>query len=251
LVLLPLAGADAKKGQNNAGGSDRADEVRQNDGNNGGGKSGGNNNGGSSDGTGTPDDGDNMHPSGNDKSVEPGGSYPQGNSPSDPDGMSNGGADKPGGAGGVDLDDQDGNNGCGNDDDFEDDNNGNCGGLKEEAPETETDAEPVEMSPEAQPFALRSIVVIEPAFREVLSARPTVVVEPEGEALSATQIEPAVAVAGVAEEADSSVAGGGTGTGLLPLTGSAIEAIVILAVSLMILGSVVLGATRRFTPRSG
>ena len=74
------------------------------------------------------DDGDNQHPSGRDRSVEPGGSGNQGNSPSDPDGDSNGGPDKPNGPGGVDLADQDGNNGCGNDDDFEDDNNGNCGG---------------------------------------------------------------------------------------------------------------------------
>ena len=78
------------------------------------------------------DDGDNAHPSGKDRSVEPGGSGTQGNSPSDPDDdgrgpdRTNGGADKPGGNGGVDKDDQDGNNGCGNDDDFEDDNEGLC-----------------------------------------------------------------------------------------------------------------------------
>ena len=73
------------------------------------------------------DDGDNKHPSGQDRSVENGGSGNQGNSGSDPDGDSNGGADKPNGSGGTDKADQDGNNGCGNDDDFEDDNNGNCG----------------------------------------------------------------------------------------------------------------------------
>ncbi|HET9443430.1 MAG TPA: hypothetical protein VFO65_08905, partial [Acidimicrobiales bacterium] len=79
---------------------------------------------------GTPDNvadaGDDQHPSGRDRSVEPGGSGNQGRSPSDPDAGGNGGADKPGGPGGDDLADQDGNNGCGNDDDFEDDNNGNC-----------------------------------------------------------------------------------------------------------------------------
>ena len=74
-----------------------------------------------------PDDGDNAHPSGKDKSVEHGKSGNQGKSGSDPDGDSNGGADKPNGPGGTDKADQDGNNGCGNDDDFEDDNNGNCG----------------------------------------------------------------------------------------------------------------------------
>jgi hypothetical protein len=80
-----------------------------------------------------PDEGDNAHPSGKDRSVEHGGSGNQGNSESDPDDngkgpdRSNGGADKPNGPGGVDLADQDGNNGCGNDDDFEDDNEGWCG----------------------------------------------------------------------------------------------------------------------------
>jgi hypothetical protein len=120
LVLLPLVGAEAKKGENNAGGSERSHQVRQNE-----------NHDAKQDGTGTPDAGDNRHPSGKDRSVEPGGSWPQGRSRSDPDGMENGGADKPGGSGGIDKADQDGNNGCGNDDDFEDDNNGLClGRLK-------------------------------------------------------------------------------------------------------------------------
>ncbi|MGH2683798.1 MAG: hypothetical protein ACRDIX_11275 [Actinomycetota bacterium] len=76
----------------------------------------------------TADAGDNHHPSGKDKSYEAGGSGNQGKSESDPDGDENGGVDKPGGSAtaGGDTDDQDGNNGCGNDDDFEDDNNGNC-----------------------------------------------------------------------------------------------------------------------------
>ena len=79
-----------------------------------------------------PDRTPNDHPSGKDKSAEPGGSGTQGTSSSDPDGMTNGGADKPGGDGGFDAD-KDGNNGCGNDDDFEDDNNGNCGGRRTRA----------------------------------------------------------------------------------------------------------------------
>ncbi|MEA2498332.1 MAG: hypothetical protein QOH26_737 [Actinomycetota bacterium] len=80
-----------------------------------------------------PDEGDNAHPSGNDRSVEPGGSGNQGNAESTPDQNGHGperdyeGTDKPNGAGGVDKNDQDGNNGCGNDDDFEDDNEGWCG----------------------------------------------------------------------------------------------------------------------------
>ena len=88
-----------------------------------------------------PDDGDNAHPSGKDKSVEHGNSGNQGNSTSDPDDdghgpdRSNGGPDKPNGTGGVDLADQDGNNGCGNDDDFEDDNEGWCGKPKSKVKE--------------------------------------------------------------------------------------------------------------------
>ena len=78
------------------------------------------------------DDGDNAHPSGNDRSVEHGNSGNQGKATSDPDDdtrgpeRTNGGADKADGPGGADLADQDGNNGCGNDDDFEDDNEGHC-----------------------------------------------------------------------------------------------------------------------------
>jgi len=81
------------------------------------------------------DEGDNAHPSGNDRSVEHGNSVNQGKAPSDPDDdtrgpeRTNGGADKPDGPGGADLADQDGNNGCGNDDDFEDDNEGHCSGA--------------------------------------------------------------------------------------------------------------------------
>ena len=95
---------------------------------------------------GTPDDvvdgGDNAHPSGNDRSVEPGGSGNQGDAASEPDGNGHGperdagGVDQPNGPGGIDLADQDGNNGCGNDDDFEDDNEGLCGGRPDTVPET-------------------------------------------------------------------------------------------------------------------
>ncbi len=84
------------------------------------------------------DDGDNKHPSGKDRSVEPGGSGTQGKAESNPDDSKGPmryegalGDDKPNGPGGTDLADQDGNNGCGNDDDFDDDNNGHCGGKKD------------------------------------------------------------------------------------------------------------------------
>ena len=91
------------------------------------------------------DDGDNAHPSGKDRSVEPGGSGNQGNAAHDPDDdgngpdRSNGGLDQPDGPGGVDLADQDGNNGCGNDDDFEDDNEGLCRGRQGQEPDDDDD----------------------------------------------------------------------------------------------------------------
>lgn len=69
-----------------------------------------------------------LHPSGNDRLVEHGGSGTQGKAHADPDGLYNRGIDQFGHPGGLYLVDQDGNNGCGNDQDFEDDNNGNCGG---------------------------------------------------------------------------------------------------------------------------
>ncbi|MEA2434674.1 MAG: hypothetical protein QOG54_2131 [Actinomycetota bacterium] len=86
-----------------------------------------------------PDEGDNQHPSGKDRSVENGGSGNQGKSESHPDDSKGpmrcegtcGEADKPNGGGGTDKADQDGNNGCGNDDDFDDDNNGWCGKPKD------------------------------------------------------------------------------------------------------------------------
>ena len=115
------APSGGNSGGSSAGGSSGSGYTEDND----------NNDGGTPDGV--VDSGDNMHPSGKDKSVEHGNSGNQGNSSSDPDDdgrgpdRSNGGADKPNGPGGVDLADQDGNNGCGNDDDFEDDNEGWCG----------------------------------------------------------------------------------------------------------------------------
>lgn len=91
-----------------------------------------------------PDEGDNQHPSGKDRSVENGGSGTQGKSESNPDDTNGprrcegqcGSPDKPNGMGGEDLADQDGNNGCGNDDDFDDDNNGWCGKPKDQIQST-------------------------------------------------------------------------------------------------------------------
>jgi len=104
------------------------------------------------------DEGDDAHPSGRDRSVEPGRSGDQGRAAYEPDQdghgpeRDHGGLDQPGGPGGVDLDDQDGNNGCGNDDDFEDDNEGLCRG-REGAPgqEDDLDGEVVDGGEDRQP----------------------------------------------------------------------------------------------------
>jgi hypothetical protein len=79
-----------------------------------------------------------LHPSGNDRTVENGGSGTQGWAQHDPDADYNYGVDQNGADGGVYTGDQDGNNGCGNDQDFEDDNNGNCGGGRDRCVETTT-----------------------------------------------------------------------------------------------------------------
>jgi len=97
------------------------------------------------------DDGDNAHPSGNDRSVENGGSRGQGKSESNPDDSKGPqryegakGDDKSGGPGGNDVADQDGNNGCGNDDDFDDDNNGHCGSRVKPTPSPSPTPTPVQ-----------------------------------------------------------------------------------------------------------
>jgi hypothetical protein len=123
-------GSSSSPDQSNAGGSGT-------DQGGGDGTARGHGGGNSSDGRGGGDQtnepqqemGPSLHPSGKDRTVEPGGSGTQGRSPSDPDGDFNYGPDKPGERGGIYTGDQDGNNGCGNDQDFEDDNRGNCGGL--------------------------------------------------------------------------------------------------------------------------
>ncbi|OGY26917.1 MAG: hypothetical protein A2Z42_00805 [Candidatus Woykebacteria bacterium RBG_19FT_COMBO_43_10] len=103
-----------------------------------------------------PDEGDNLHPSGKDRSIEHGRSGTQGKSDSDPDengkgpDRSNGGLDKQlHGSGGVDREDQDNNNGCGNDDDFEDDNEGWCGQKPKDVSHPH-DGDEVEKSPKAK-----------------------------------------------------------------------------------------------------
>jgi len=134
---------------------------------------------------------DAAHPSGKDRSVEPGGSGTQGRSESDPDDdghgpdRSNGGPDKPGGSGGVDLSDQDGNNGCGNDDDFEDDNEGWCG--KPTAQEATTTEGVVSA---AQPTRKRPALAGRGAARGESSERPdaTGVGAPRSEVLGSRMV---------------------------------------------------------------
>jgi hypothetical protein len=258
-VALPFTTAGAAKGENNKGGSDRSEEVRQDDrvhGDRGDGVTEDND----SDGVpnNVPDDGDNRHPSGRDRSVENGNSGNQGNSPSDPDGMSNGGADKPGGTGGVDQHDQDGNNGCGNDDDFEDDNNGKCLGRQDQseaAAPTEASAlqanaltggvvQPLSLALEA-PARMSSptrLALETPALR----SRPTSVL---AFAIRNTSSAPELVEDAVVESASlrndtpntrSSVGGasvlGSEGSGLLPLSGAAIGLLALAGFALVVGG---------------
>lgn len=160
-------------------------------------------------------DTDNMHPSGNDKSGESGGSGNQGKAESDPDAGDNGGKDKPGGAAtaGGDRDDQDGNNGCGNDDDFEDDNKGKClrGGQEVEAAvEAAVEAE-VEEAPVVGGEVIGQVPTMGAPAVEVLGERVT---------RARPEAAPQVKAKGAA----------------LPFTGGNIASLVILALGLMTTG---------------
>ncbi|HVF33218.1 MAG TPA: hypothetical protein VM933_09295 [Acidimicrobiales bacterium] len=190
------------------------------------------------------DDGDNLHPSGRDRSVENGGSGNQGQSTADPDGDTNGGADKPGMAGGDDLNDQDGNNGCGNDDDFEDDNNGNCGGRRPATPPVVGGDDEVKTCPDgtslpaggtAPKDCVGSTTVVTGTPGTVLDTQvqtpaPVQLAATEtraAEVLGVTIERPAVAAAPAAPAAAPSVLGAtlartGFGTALLALLGLAL-----------------------------
>jgi hypothetical protein len=258
-AAFPLVAAGAGKGDNNRGGSDRSEEVRQDDhdrNNDGGGHNDGVTEDNDSDGVpnNVPDDGDNRHPSGRDRSIENGNSGNQGNSPSDPDGMSNGGADKPGGTGGIDQMDQDGNNGCGNDDDFEDDNNGLCLGQKPEESSTAPEPAPVALNaviggvvPEsprttfapmvlsAAPYGLTRVEGVTAWPHEwdapaVQAAAPVDVAAPdETEVLAASITRPASARVAP----DNTTGGSPSQSGLLPLTGRTIAYLVAAGLSLI------------------
>lgn len=173
------------------------------------------------------DQGDNRHPSGNDRSCEAGGSEEQGASRSDPDDdgrgpdRSNGGADRLGGAGGLDGGDQDGNNGCGNDDDFEDDNEGLCLG-RAGAPGQASDVQ------------ARAIPTGAPALGDLAEERP----ESEAdEVTSRSEVADEAEVLGVRQERGAE-AGGAEILGVaLPTTGAPVAALAILALDFLVLGA--------------
>ena len=189
---------------------------------------------------GVVDSGDNMHPSGKDKSVEHGKSGNQGNSSSDPDDdgrgsdRSNGGADKPNGPGGVDLADQDGSNGCGNDDDFEDDNEGWCGKPdKEEVPPIEVD------DAESVKKATRFVDVFFDAYAP--EKGPKVL----GTTLVRTDTDvPADEVGGELLERSASEVGS-EGGATLPFTGADLTLFVMTGIGLAGAGTVLLRGRRR------
>jgi hypothetical protein len=181
------------------------------------------------------DAGDNRHPSGNDRSVEPGGSGDQGASASTPDQDGHGperdvnGTDKPDGPGGLDVIDQDRNNGCGNDDDFEDDNEGWCG----HQPAPETPGNPV--TPPPPPTT------------------PTVVVAGQVQPAAAAAAPVATQVLGLVLERPTPVSSAAPATSVaaaaLARTGFAAVPLVALALALILVGDVLRRAARRGRPQ--
>ncbi|MDQ3914902.1 MAG: hypothetical protein M3323_06155 [Actinomycetota bacterium] len=213
-----------------------------------------------------PDDGDNAHPSGKDRSVENGGSGNQGSSESDPDDdgrgpdRSNGGPDKPNGSGGADKADQDGNNGCGNDDDFEDDNEGWCGKPPKPA-QAVTPAGPCDADatmPGTQPCLDAGVLPTEPCVDDEtmaegaeecedddvlggLIARPsTPETADEGpEVLGERLSQPVAGAAAEAAERGAAFLGQP-----LPFTGSALLSFAAIAVGLLLAGAGILASRR-------
>jgi LPXTG-motif cell wall-anchored protein len=182
---------------------------------------------------GTPNDvvdnDDNAHPSGKDRSVEHGNSENQGKATSDPDDdtrgpeRTNGGADKADGPGGADLADQDGNNGCGNDDDFEDDNEGWCAKGRPSTPPPPTTDNPPPNVPDK--------------IDDEKRVRPNAPREIPEEVLSLTPELPAPEVAAIAPPAERASS--------LPMTGSNVATLLVVALGLIVLGSSMVVARRR------
>jgi hypothetical protein len=182
------------------------------------------------------DAGDNEHPSGNDRSVENGGSGNQGNATSEPDQngsgpeRDNGGLDQPGGPGGADLADQDGNNGCGNDDDFEDDNEGLCGGK----PAPATTVPPVVVTPGTVTPGVTPATVTPGSVlsAEVEAAAPSVPTQVLGVTLERPAATAMVAPAAAAAVRSATEVRGAT----LARTGFGTGALVVLAIGLLLAG---------------
>jgi len=218
-----------------------------------------------------PDAGDNRHPSGRDRSVEPGGSGAQGQAGADPDDdgrgpdRSNSGLDQEGGPGGVDRDDQDGNNGCGNDDDFEDDNEGLClgrEGAPGQQPEVEV-GEEVEIEeveePEVEGVEVESAEVesAEVERAEVTPAGPVAVpTQPDAEVLAGDDVAAPshVEVLGVSVTRDvtpsaaTAVAADTASRGTLPRTGAGLALLAALGTLLLGAGTIVARAGRSNVP---
>ena len=193
------------------------------------------------------DAGDDAHPSGNDRSVENGGSANQGNATSEPDGngsgpeRDNGGVDQPGEPGGVDLADQDGNNGCGNDDDFEDDNEGLCGKPAKASPSNPpAEEESGEITPAIVPSSpVQNETKVEPAqVLGVTVERPATVASstPAVEAVAASPVAVA-APASAVEAAPATVLGATVVRGAaLARTGFGTTPLMVVAITLLLVG---------------
>jgi hypothetical protein len=192
-----------------------------------------------------PDTTLNDHPSGKDRTNEPGGKV-QGQSTSDPDADANGGPDKPGGDGGFD-DDQDGNNGCGNDDDFEDDNNGNCGGRRVEGADVRNAQEQKKAETKVQGNVVDRVdhEVVSTDGVKALQGAPTAAVQ----AVEDTQVlgvsfvrepEPAAAVSGQAVAGTTAAA-----PATLAATGAPAVELAAIALVLIAMGAALMVGARR------
>ncbi len=196
-----------------------------------------------------PDEGDNQHPSGNDKSVENGNSGNQGNSESDPDDDGRGpercepesartsgdgtcGPDKPNGTGGTDKADQDGNNGCGNDDDFDDDNEGLCGRNTKRGGNKPEDKKPVGEDVQG------TVTTLQPGKNKPNEIMPELDTNPASptEGVLGIRISKAPAVAAAAQPAVAGPAVEAAGA-VLPFTGGQAVSFLIAAFALILAGA--------------
>jgi hypothetical protein len=204
-----------------------------------------------------PDEGDNLHPSGKDRSVESGGSGDQGQSASTPDQngrgpeRDNGGTDKPNGPGGADIIDQDRNNGCGNDDDFDDDNEGLCGKVKDRTtPEKGEKPQSVLEQESGKPGEDDETPPLGVAAGQAQGSQPAagavggVVVGQPG-APPSGQVLGEVIVQGVSGgNVLATTQGRDSGAGALATTGAGFFAVLLLAVGLILAGTVLAYAGR-------